>query len=96
MTGSRPLVIEVQAICPKTSFSFPKKLSIGYDVNRLFILVAVLEKSLGMPFSDRDVYVNVTGGIKVGEPAHRPRHRRVDPFEPATTRAGERPRSSAR
>jgi DNA repair protein RadA/Sms len=68
VTGSRPLVMEVQAICPKTSFSFPKKLSIGYDVNRLFILVAVLEKSLGMPFSDRDVYVNLTGGIKVGEP----------------------------
>lgn len=69
VTGSRPLIIEVQAICPKTSFSFPKKLSIGYDVNRLFILAAVLEKSLGMPFSDRDVYVNVTGGIKVNEPA---------------------------
>ncbi len=68
VTGSRPLVIEIQALCPKTSFSFPKKLSIGYDVNRLFILVAVLEKSLGLPFFDRDVYVNVTGGIKVGEP----------------------------
>jgi DNA repair protein RadA/Sms len=69
VTGSRPLVIEVQAICPKTSFSFPKKLSIGYDVNRLFVLVAVLEKALGVPFFDRDVYVNVTGGIKVVEPA---------------------------
>ncbi|OPY70922.1 MAG: hypothetical protein A4E57_00238 [Syntrophorhabdaceae bacterium PtaU1.Bin034] len=68
VTGSRPLIIEVQAICPKTSFSFPKKLSVGYDVNRLFILVAVLEKSLGIPFFDRDVYVNVTGGIKVAEP----------------------------
>jgi DNA repair protein RadA/Sms len=69
VTGSRPLIIEVQAICPKTSFSFPKKLSIGYDVNRLFVLVAVLEKTLGVPFFDRDVYVNVTGGIKVVEPA---------------------------
>ena len=69
VTGSRPLVIEIQAICPKTSFSFPKKLSIGYDVNRLFILAAVLEKSLALPFFDRDVYVNVTGGIKVAEPA---------------------------
>ena len=69
VTGSRPLIIEVQAICPKTSFTFPKKLSIGYDVNRLFVLVAVLEKALGMPFFDRDVYVNVTGGIKVIEPA---------------------------
>lgn len=69
VTGSRPLIIEVQAICPKTSFSFPKKISIGYDVNRLFVLVAVLEKVLGLPFFDRDVYVNVTGGIKVVEPA---------------------------
>lgn len=69
VTGSRPLIIEVQAICPKTSFSFSKKLSIGYDVNRLFVLVAVLEKGLGVPFFDRDVYVNVTGGIKVVEPA---------------------------
>ncbi len=68
VTGSRPLIIEVQAICPKTSFSFPKKLSIGYDVNRLFVLVAVLEKALGLPFFDRDVYINVTGGIKVNEP----------------------------
>jgi DNA repair protein RadA/Sms len=69
VTGSRPLIIEVQAICPKTAFSFPKKLSIGYEVNRLFILVAVLEKALALPFFDRDVYVNVTGGIKVSEPA---------------------------
>jgi DNA repair protein RadA/Sms len=69
VTGSRPLIIEVQAICPKTAFSFPKKLSVGYETNRLLILVAVLEKSLSLPFFDRDVYVNITGGIKVGEPA---------------------------
>ena len=69
VTGSRPLIIEVQAICPKTAFSFPKKLSVGYEINRLLILVAVLEKSLSLPFFDRDVYVNITGGIKVSEPA---------------------------
>jgi DNA repair protein RadA/Sms len=69
VTGSRPLVIEIQALCPKTAFSFPKKLSVGYEVNRLFILVAVMEKALGIPFFDRDVYVNITGGIKVAEPA---------------------------
>jgi DNA repair protein RadA/Sms len=68
ITGSRPLLIEVQALTPKTVFPIPKKLSVGYDVNRLFILVAVIEKSLGLSFSDRDVYVNVTGGIKVNEP----------------------------
>jgi DNA repair protein RadA/Sms len=68
ITGSRPLIVEVQAVTPKTVFPIPKKLSVGYDVNRLFILVAVMEKTLGLPFSDRDVYVNVTGGIKVNEP----------------------------
>ena len=68
ITGSRPLLIEVQALTPKTVFPIPKKLSVGYDVNRLFILVAVMEKNLGLPFADRDVYVNVTGGIKVNEP----------------------------
>jgi DNA repair protein RadA/Sms len=68
ITGSRPLLIEVQALTPKTVFPIPKKLSVGYDVNRLFILTAVMEKTLGLPFSDRDVYVNVTGGIKVNEP----------------------------
>ncbi len=69
ITGSRPIVLEVQAITPKTSFSIPKRLSLGYDMNRLFILIAVLEKVLGKPFYDRDVYVNVTGGMRVNETA---------------------------
>jgi DNA repair protein RadA/Sms len=68
ITGSRPLILEVQAITPKTSFSLPRKLSIGYDANRLIILIAVIEKVLSLPFFDRDVYVNITGGIKVNEP----------------------------
>lgn len=68
ITGSRPLVLEVQALTPKTGFSIPKKLGVGYDMNRLFIMTAVIEKVLGLPFFDRDVYVNVTGGIKVNEP----------------------------
>jgi DNA repair protein RadA/Sms len=69
VTGSRPIVLEVQAITPKTAFSMPKRLSLGYDMSRLFILIAVMEKVLGKPFFDRDVYVNVTGGMKVAEPA---------------------------
>ena len=68
ITGSRPIVLEVQAITQKTNFSIPKRLSLGYDVNRLFILISVIEKTVGKPFFDRDIYVNVTGGIKVGEP----------------------------
>lgn len=69
ITGSRPIILEVQAITPKTSFSMPRRLSLGYDLNRLFILIAVIEKALNTPFFDRDVYVNVTGGMKVNEPA---------------------------
>jgi DNA repair protein RadA/Sms len=69
VTGSRPIVLEVQAITPKSAFSMPKRLSLGYDLNRLFILIAVMEKMLAKPLFDRDVYVNVTGGMKVGEPA---------------------------
>jgi DNA repair protein RadA/Sms len=69
ITGSRPIVLEVQAITPKTGFSIPKRLSLGYDMNRLYILIAVAEKVLGRSLFDRDVYVNVTGGMKVAEPA---------------------------
>ncbi|HOV89728.1 MAG TPA: DNA repair protein RadA [Syntrophorhabdaceae bacterium] len=68
VTGTRPIMLEVQAITPKTSFSIPRRLSLGYDINRLFIILAVLEKTTGKPFFDRDVYVNITGGIKAGEP----------------------------
>ena len=68
ITGSRPIVLEVQAITQKTNFSIPRRLSLGYDVNRLFILISVIEKTVGKPFFDRDIYVNVTGGIKVSEP----------------------------
>jgi len=69
ITGSRPIVLEVQAITQKTNFSIPRRLSLGYDVNRLFILISVIEKTIGKPFFDRDIYVNVTGGMKVNEPA---------------------------
>ena len=69
VTGSRPIILEVQAITPKTNFSIPKRISLGYDINRLFIIIAILEKVTGKPFFDRDVYVNVTGGMKVNEPA---------------------------
>jgi DNA repair protein RadA/Sms len=62
-------LLEVQSVIPKTTFSIPKRVSLGYDPNRLFIIIAVIEKALGKPFFDRDVYVNITGGLKVNEPA---------------------------
>jgi DNA repair protein RadA/Sms len=69
ISGSRPLILEVQAITPKTNFAMPRRLSLGYDMNRLFILIAVIEKVLGKTLFDRDVYVNVTSGMKVTETA---------------------------
>ncbi len=69
ITGSRPIILEVQAITPKTNFSIPKRISLGYDINRLFIIIAILEKVLKKPFFDSDVYVNITGGMKVNETA---------------------------
>ena len=54
---------------PKTNFAMPKRLSLGYDMNRLSILIAVIEKVLGKTLFDRDIYVNVTSGMKVGETA---------------------------
>ena len=69
VTGSRPIILEVQAITPKTNFAMPRRLSLGYDMNRLFILIAVIEKVLGKTLFDRDIYVNVTSGMKVSETA---------------------------
>lgn len=68
ITGTRPLLLEVQAVATKTNFSMPRRLSLGYDQNRLFIIIAVVEKAMGRPLFDRDIYVNITGGIKVTEP----------------------------
>ena len=68
MSGSRPILLEVQAITQKTNFSIPRRLSLGYDVNRLYILLSVVEKAIGKSLFDRDVYVNITGGMKVNEP----------------------------
>jgi DNA repair protein RadA/Sms len=69
ITGSRPIILEVQAITAKTNFSMPRRLSLGYDVNRLYILISVIEKAMGKSLFDRDIYVNITGGMKVAEPA---------------------------
>jgi len=69
ITGTRPILLEIQAVTPKTTFSMPKRLCLGYDINRLYVIVAVIEKVIGRPFFDRDVYVNVTGGLRVTEPA---------------------------
>ncbi len=67
--GTRPILVEIQALVSKTNFGMPRRTAAGTDYNRVNLLMAVLEKRLGYPLSDYDAYVNIAGGIKVTEPA---------------------------
>ncbi|MDD6312325.1 MAG: DNA repair protein RadA [Firmicutes bacterium] len=69
MEGTRPIIAEVQALITKSPFNTPKRLSTGVDYNRMSILLAVLEKRLGLKFYDKDVYLNVIGGLRFDETA---------------------------
>ena len=69
MEGTRPIIAEVQALVSTTAFPAPKRTSNGFDYNRLYLLLAVLEKRLGLRFSSNDVYFNVIGGLRLEEPA---------------------------
>lgn len=69
MEGTRPLLCEIQALSSATSFGYPKRTSSGFDLNRLSLLAAVLQKRCGLNLSTQDIYLNVAGGIKISEPA---------------------------
>ena len=69
MEGTRPIIAEIQALVSPTSFPAPRRTSNGVDYNRLCLIIAVLEKRLGLKFYQNDVYVNVIGGLHVDEPA---------------------------
>ncbi len=69
MEGSRPIVAEIQALVTPTSFPAPRRTSNGIDYNRTYLILAVLEKRLGLRFSSNDVYLNVIGGLQINEPA---------------------------
>jgi DNA repair protein RadA/Sms len=69
MEGTRPMLTEVQALVVRTNFGYPRRQSTGTDANRVSVLMAVLEKRLGIPLSDYDAYINLAGGIKQTEPA---------------------------
>lgn len=69
MEGTRPILAEVQALVTKTSFPVPKRMSTGVDYNRISLLMAVLEKRVKFNLGTQDAYVNVTGGMKIDEPA---------------------------
>ncbi|MBQ8297228.1 MAG: DNA repair protein RadA [Ruminococcus sp.] len=69
MEGTRPILAEVQALAAKTSYSAPRRMVTGFDFNRLNIIIAVLEKRLGIYLGALDVYLNIVGGFKLDEPA---------------------------
>lgn len=69
MEGTRPLLIEIQALVAQTNFQMPRRTSVGIDYNRVNLLMAVLEKRAGIHLGSCDAYVNLTGGIRLSEPA---------------------------
>ncbi len=69
MEGTRPLLVEIQALASPTSFGHPRRTANGVDFNRLLLIVAVLTRRVGLRLFDQDVFANVVGGLQVGEPA---------------------------
>ncbi len=69
LEGTRPILVEVQALCSQCYTGMPRRTANGVDMNRLLLLSAVLSKRLGLPLGNQDVYVNVVGGLKISEPA---------------------------
>jgi DNA repair protein RadA/Sms len=69
MEGTRPLLVEVQALTATTASAQPRRTANGFDMNRLLMLIAVLSKRVGLPLFNQDVYVNIVGGLKITEPA---------------------------
>ncbi len=69
MEGTRPILVELQALTTTSVFGMARRTANGIDYNRLTLLIAVLEKRAGMPLGNQDVYLNVVGGIRINEPA---------------------------
>jgi len=69
LEGTRPLLVEVQALVNRTSYGYPKRTASGFDLNRLNLLVAMLERRTKLDLVDKDIYVNIVGGIRITEPA---------------------------
>lgn len=69
LEGNRPLLVEIQALVNPTHFGYPKRTASGFDINRLNLLIAVLEKRTKLKLSESDIYINVVGGLKLSDPA---------------------------
>lgn len=69
LEGTRPLLVEIQALVNPTSFGYPKRTASGFDLNRLNLLIAVLERRTKLNLADKDIYINVVGGLKLNDQA---------------------------
>src|SRR5690606_12363126 len=69
LEGNRPLLVEIQALVNPTNFGYPKRTASGFDLNRLNLLIAVLERRTKLDLSNKDVYINVVGGLRLADPA---------------------------
>ncbi len=69
LEGTRPLLVEVQALVNKTSYGYPKRAASGIDLNRVNLLIAMLEKRTKLNLAEQDIYINIVGGMKITEPA---------------------------
>lgn len=69
MEGTRPILVEIQALVCRTNFNLPRRTAVGTDPNRVNLLMAVIEKRLGVRLSECDAYINIAGGLKINEPA---------------------------
>ncbi len=69
LEGARPLLVEVQALVNTTSYGYPKRAASGIDLNRVNLLIAMLERRTKLNLSDKDIYINIVGGLKITEPA---------------------------
>jgi len=69
MEGSRPMLVEVQALVNRTNFGYPKRTASGFDLNRLNLLSAVLDRRTKLDLNDQDIYINIVGGVRIQEPA---------------------------
>ena len=69
LEGTRPILVELQALVTSTGYAMPKRMANGVEVNRVSLLLAVMEKRLGLHLSGQDVYFNVVGGLRIDEPA---------------------------
>lgn len=69
MEGTRPLLVEVQALVAPTVYATPKRSAVGLDANRAAMLIAVMDRRLGLPLDSQDIYINIAGGVRIMEPA---------------------------